>query len=643
MWTEKLSDILGPGDSLDCSKILISFQYGGILYNSLPLTWEVIQEEQVFQNSQIKLVKAVREPETGLVVTLKATVYPRFPAVEWVVYFENTGQEDTPILANIKPLSAVLPTVKQDPVILHQIHGDKCNEESYLPFDTHLNAGQQTEFQPAGGRSSNGCFPFFNLEHQGQGLIVAIGWSGQWKVSLSRAEEGSLQVKAGMEKTYLTLHPGERIRSPRILLMPWRGDLRDLHNRFRQLMLAYYVPRVGGKLPDIPIAENNFDIYHGHPTWPTEAGQLEFVELVAKCGIDTYWLDAAWFEGGFPNGVGNWFAKPNEFPRGLRPIADAAHEKGMRFLVWFEPGRVTEGTEVMRAHPEWALQLPGRNNGLFNFGNPDARRWMTERIGRLIDEYGIDVYREDFNIDPLEYWRAADPPDRQGMTEIRFIEGFYQFWDDLREARPNLLIDNCSSGGRRIDLETFMRSIPMWRSDTSCGPGHADWDQVQTVGLSQYIPFHLACTHSHQTYDCRSSATIGSVSQWRLLDEDFPFDLARKATDEVRENSQYWLGNFYPLTKASSAPEDWMVFQLHRQDLDAGIIVAFRHEQSQVSTLPVSVRGISPDRTYRVTFSDEERNITVREMRGEEMKSGMALQIPQKRASLLVNYYRVKR
>ena len=89
MWTEKLSGILGPGDSLDCAKIPISFQYGGILYNSLPPTWEVIQEEQVSQNSQIKLVKAVREPKTGLVVILKATVYLRFPAVEWVVYFKS--------------------------------------------------------------------------------------------------------------------------------------------------------------------------------------------------------------------------------------------------------------------------------------------------------------------------------------------------------------------------------------------------------------------------------------------------------------------------------------------------------------------------------------------------------------------------
>ena len=162
--------------------------------------------------------------------------------------------------------------------------------------------------------------------------------------------------------------------------MFWRGDLRASHNRFRQLMISHYVPKIGGEYPEIPIAENNFDVYNGRPGWATEEGQIAFTELVAKCGIETFWLDAAWFEGNFPNGVGNWFTKPKEFPRGLKPVSDAAHEKGMRFQVWFEPGRVAEGTQVMREHPEWVLKVPGHGGGLYNFGDPEARKWMTEKI-----------------------------------------------------------------------------------------------------------------------------------------------------------------------------------------------------------------------------------------------------------------------
>ena len=388
-----------------CSSIPLSFRLRGCTrFKALPHTWEVIKEE-ASDVDQFQITKSVKDPDTGILVTLQVSVHRSFPAVDWVLYFENESEEDTPILETILPLDIALSAESDEPVNLHQIHGDACNEQSFLPNETRIENSQEVAFQPTGGRSSNSVFPYFTMEHRGEGIIVAIGWTGQWKASLSRRDSGSLNLRAGMEHTHLRLHPGEKIRTPRILLMPWSDGLEAAHNQFRRLMFAHYVPRVSGELPDVPIAENNFDVYHSHPTWPTEAGQLDFVEKVAQCGIDTYWLDAAWFEGNFPRGVGNWFAKPREFPRGLKPIADVVHGNGMRFLVRFERGRAHEGTEIWSELPEWVLKWPDQANGVFNFGIPEARQWMTERIGGLIDEFGIDIYREDFNIDPLAYWR----------------------------------------------------------------------------------------------------------------------------------------------------------------------------------------------------------------------------------------------
>ncbi len=120
--------------------------------------------------------------------------------------------------------------------------------------------------------------------------------------------------------------------------------------------------------------------------------------------------------------------------------------------------------------------------------DPAARRWLTDLLSSRISEYGIDIYRNDFNIDPLGFWRANDAADRQGMTEIRYVEGHYAMWDELRAKHPGLWIDNCASGGRRIDIETLMRSVPLWRSDTCCSPGHAEWDQAQNCAIAQYVP-----------------------------------------------------------------------------------------------------------------------------------------------------------
>lgn len=89
--------------------------------------------------------------------------------------------------------------------------------------------------------------------------------------------------------------------------------------------------------------------------WPTEAGQLQAVEAAYQMGFDTYWLDAAWFPGGFPNGAGNWFTKRKEFPNGLKPVSDLCHKYRMQFVVWFEPCRVAPGTQIAREHPEFVL------------------------------------------------------------------------------------------------------------------------------------------------------------------------------------------------------------------------------------------------------------------------------------------------
>src|SRR5512136_3398137 len=123
----------------------------------------------------------------------------------------------------------------------------------------------------------------------------------------------------------------------------------------------------------------------------------------------------------------------------------------------------------------------------------------------MIEEVGIDVYRQDFNMEPLRYWQEADEPERVGMHEIRHVEGLYALWDELRARHPGLAIDNCASGGRRIDLETVSRSYALWRSDfqdigvlnlpNPLGTS-AIASQVQTIGLGLYVPFSTNALYS---------------------------------------------------------------------------------------------------------------------------------------------------
>src|ERR1019366_10649632 len=111
--------------------------------------------------------------------------------------------------------------------------------------------------------------------------------------------------------------------------------------------------------------------------------------------------------------------------------------------------RAPPGPQIPRDHPEFVFG--GDKGGLYKLNDPAARRWLADLLSRRIADFGIDVYRNDFNIDPLRYRRQADAPDRQGMTEIKYVEGQYALWDELLAGYPGLSIDNCASGGGGLD------------------------------------------------------------------------------------------------------------------------------------------------------------------------------------------------
>ena len=165
MWMDEFRTMLEGDVTEMCFSIPLSFRYGDVRFKALPHTWEGTKEE-ASDDDQFQIVKSLKDPDTDLVVTLQVKVHRGFTAVEWVVYFENVGEEDTPILETILPLDIALSAESDEPVKLHQIHGDACNEQSFLPFETRLYPGQKVAFQPTGGRSSNSVFPYFTMEHQ---------------------------------------------------------------------------------------------------------------------------------------------------------------------------------------------------------------------------------------------------------------------------------------------------------------------------------------------------------------------------------------------------------------------------------------------------------------------------------------------
>ena len=610
------------------------------------------------------------DPAIGLKVTLHERRFTDFPAVDWVLEFANTGGADTPIIEEILPLDLTLPAAAKERLRLHHANGSLCQADDFLPLATDLRAGRPLTLAPQGGRSSNGVLPFMNLQHAGGGLIFAVGWSGQWAARFERSDTG-VRLTAGMERTHLCLHPGETIRTPRIMLLPWAGDDVEVgQNRLRQLLLAHYLPRVDGKLVMPPVAQCLQAYYYA----TGEAGEQYEFKALPKCaglGIEVYWMDALWYgdRQEWWEAVGTWQVNRQRFPNGLKPISDAAHAAGMQFILWFEPERVRPNTELDREHPDFLLHSSHNpSNHLLDLGNAAARRWITERVSQILTENGVDLYRQDFNFDPLRYWQATDTPDRVGIAEIQHITGLYAFWDELRARHPGLWIDVCASGGRRIDLETISRALPLWPSDfpdiigLPYGLGLHVGDQCINAGLARWVPLFGGGVWSFSPYAVRSQMIGGfnigceidlarfsmdspqEVAPKEVLahghfiwDEAFSYDLARQAIAEWRSIRPFFTGDFHLLVPLTVSEHDWCAWQFHRADLDAGIAMLFRRHRSPYEKATISLRQIEPEAEYEVSLSDGYAPAPAARMKGRELKE-MTVTIAEMPGSLLLRY-----
>ncbi len=622
-----------------------SFVYGGKPSADLLKGWKLARRHKRLDDRRTEHTIEYTDPATGLVVRCVAIAYHDFPTVEWTLYFKNTGSADTPILSDVQALDTRFERYPVAPVgperlcefALHHQTGSICRPNDYQPHRTSLGAKADKRIATSGGRPTNSDLPYFNLEWLSEGVIAVVAWPGQWAARFTRDDGVGLRVRAGQELTHFKLRPGEEVRTPMIVLQFWKGDRIRSQNVWRRWMLAHNLPRPGGKLPPVQMAACSSHQY-GEMIHANTASQLMFIDryLGERLKLDYWWMDAGWYwnKSGWPN-TGTWEVDTNRFPGGLRPICDHAHAKGVKIIVWFEPERVTPGTWLYEKHPEWLLGPDGQQK-LLNLGNPEARKWLTDHVDRLLTEQGIDLYRQDFNIDPLGYWRANDAKDRQGITEIRHVEGYLAYWDELRRRHPNMLIDSCASGGRRNDLETLRRAVPLLRSDYIIEPVG---NQCHTYGIAWWMPYYGTGSGAMDAYRLRSVLCPHFTACFDMRRKDLNFDEVRRILGQWRDFGKYFFGDYYPLSAYSLANHDWIVWQFDRPDLGEGMVQAFRREDSIYEAARFKLRGLVPDARYRATDLDKPEPV---EMTGRElMQKGLRIDTTEQPAAMVVTYKRI--
>ncbi len=570
------------------------------------------------------------DPETGLNVRVEATEYKDFPVVEWVAWFTATGPDPTPILSDIQAMDAAL--AGASPVVTH-CNGDFYSADGYTPEQTALDEGSLLHFAPHAGRPSDGAFPYYRLTFEDWGISLAIGWPAQWAVSYRRTADG-VHIRAGQEITNLRLMPGERIRTPRITVLSWSGDASRAVNLWRRWYLAHILPRPDGQpmQPHLACAATD----EGEEfTAATEANQIRYIQAFNERGIrpDVWWIDAGWYPCFDEKGerrwpiTGTWEPDPERFPRGMKPVSDTAARHGADLLVWFEPERVRPGTMLDTEHPECLLDAEGDVNRLLFLGSPACRQWLTDHVSNLIADNGIKIYRQDFNFEPLPHWRENEDEDRQGLNENLHVQGYLQYWDDLLARNPGLWIDSCSSGGRRNDLETMRRAVPLHYTDYGYGDHPVKLAFHHT--LFQWIPYFKESTVSwdlegvsrfdHQvdsySFHCAMAPMLFATLDIRR--DDYDFALAGKMIDVWRRSADLILyGDYYPQTPFYKGADRWVAWQFDRPEEGRGLIQAIRLPDAPGAAYTVHPEGLDPEATYALENPEtsETRELTGRDL-----------------------------
>ncbi len=355
------------------------------------------------------------------------------------------------------------------------------------------------------------------------------------------------------------------------------------------------------------------------------------IDAAADLGLEYFCIDSGWFDGGFPNGVGNWTLDRAKFPHGLGPVGDYAAAKGMKLGLWFEPTRAAPGTRLAREHPDWVFGSQGQ----VAMEIPAARQWLFDMMCHFIDEGHVAWIRYDYNHDPLGEWNARDKPETRGLTQIRYLVGEYEFFDRLRQKYPRLLIESCASGGRRIDLETIRRAHTFWKSDET---GSLIVARSQETGGNRFLPGVLLNTNfpagaETSRFNLRGlfAGPLGFALDWTRLDAA-GHERVRQEIAAYKTVRHLLDKDYYPLFPQTFELVQWAGWEFYDPAAGDGFVVLLRSAESPYTAAEVRLCGLDATKTYRLSRLD---GSGPREVSGRELAAGLRVSLGGNQSEVL--------
>lgn len=611
------------------SKFPVSFRVGDTAYNGFGRDFTELG--RTLENTDTSETTTVRFLyKDSIEIKLICTLYPYHAAYEWTVYFTNIGNENSPAISEINGCNYTLTAANPH---LSGILGDGgYDNQTNTPYDMNI-SGMELVINNETGRATYNRFPYFKLKWNGGGAFFAVGWPGQWRAGFSSTGD-QLTVTDGQVKLNTYLKPGQTIRTPLSTFVFYEGDDSNREtNLWRNFFIACNMRKIDGGNFSPATAAASSSTYE-EMFRATDANQIAAIKKYHANGVKLgyWWMDAGWYyktgtqsldQNWLPTGT--WYVDESRFPSKFRDVSDYAHSVGTKTILWFEPEVVRLPVGQLGAtsvKKEWLL--PKSSTKLVNYGNPEAREWLLERVCTVLKEGNIDLYRQDYGVAyPASEWQANDPRGQAGITENLYVQGYLWFFDSLIARFPNMMIDACAAGGGRNDLETMRRAVPLHKSDS----GYHDPEIKMSMNTALFSWFPYFGTYAiGDEYGLRASFSSMPVLNYNVVASNVDWKLIEKCVNEWEQVKEFYYSDYYLLTEWNVSDEEWNAWEFFDPDKGAGFFQAFRPKNSGDESLNVRLHGLRPTATYRLTDTDGRIDVTV--TGAELMGKGFSVRLP---------------
>ncbi|MEI3194028.1 MAG: alpha-galactosidase [Lachnospiraceae bacterium] len=589
----------------------VSYEQGKGKYSlpGLPALFEAEAEEA--ETLKITLKDRVEE----IYVTLFYGIFEKKNIITRAASIENRSGKNVVLK---RALSLGLDFMEGDMDLIHfygKHAGERQFERRNLPHGI-------TEISSSRGTSSHHHNPFVILcdkdttEDFGNAYGISFIYSGGFRIQMEKDQVDGIRLVCGIddEEFLWKLAPGESFVTPEAALSYSENGLTALSDQFQK---AYHANLIRSPWKDKkrPTLVNNWEAtYFGFDAEKL----LKIAGEAADLGLDMLVLDDGWFgkRDDDNSGLGDWFVNEKKLGCTMKELVDRVNALGLKFGIWLEPEMVSEDSELYRMHPDWVLQIPGRepnrsrNQLVLDLSRKEVREYMKKFINDTLSCANISYVKWDMNRSVDNVYSAADPALSQGAVRHKYVLGLYEVMEDMLTRHPDLLLEGCSGGGGRFDAGMLYYAPQIWCSDNT--------DAIERLRIHYGTSFgypmssvsaHVSVCPNHQNGRvtpfktrgiCAMQGSFGYELDLSKLSEEDKAE-ARRQIAVYNENWElFQSGSYYRLNSPMENHDYTAWSYVSKDQRKASLSVIYTDLHGNPKPVRVKLKGLKKDASYDV-------------------------------------------